>query len=175
MKRRLLFIVLSLLCAGPVTQALELGLGLTAVEEGDDRFRPAVMGHAGFGEKWFSSFYYYGRNYGPIVERTYVLNIAYRLDVFRFFGTDFMHAGFGVALMNEMTALKFAGDSANSSTEDATNLGFMVGAYADIPVPGPVFMRFGMESHYFLAGLDGAMAMSTGRKEMLSLVSGVKF
>jgi hypothetical protein len=155
-------------------QAVELGLGLTAIEEGDDRMRYGVLGHVGFAKDYFTRGFYYGRKYGPIIERTGILSLGYKLNIFQQFGTQFAYAGFGLTAMNERTELKFAGDSENSTKEDNFNMGFLIGVYADIPIPGPIFLKAAWESHVFLAGLSGIL-LSNGRKQMMSLTTGVEF
>ena len=153
-------------------QALELGLGLSAIEEGDDRLRPGVMLHTGY-KRWMGRFFYYGRKFGPVTERTYLLSATRKFDLYRMFGINFLRAGIGAAIMDESIEISFAGDSKNSDSEHNFNLGFNFGIYGNIPIPGPVFVRLSMETHLFLAGQAGIL-LANGRKQMITLASGIR-
>src|SRR4051794_18208435 len=125
MSQRLLLVVFCLLSL-PVNKALgmefSLGGGLSSVEEGDDRHRPAIVGHFGLGGNYFSHLYYYARKSGPVTERTVIISANYTLDLFRQFSFDFLKANLGLCAMDEQTEIKFPGDSENSETENSGNL-----------------------------------------------------
>jgi len=171
------FVIACLLVFLPATldaKTIKLGLGLASVEEGDDRHRPAVLAHMDLFENWFGRLYYYGREKGPVTERTAIVSVNYKLDVFRQFQMHFMQANIGLSAMNEQTEIHFSGDSENSTTENAGNFGFVFGALANIPIPDPLFMTFNWESHVFLAGQAGIF-LANGRKQAFSLITGIGF
>ena len=155
------------------TPGLKLGLGLSGVEEGDDRFRPGILLHVGFLKEWHARGYLYGSEYGPITERTYILSGVRELDIYRMYGIHILKGGFGLVAMNEQYDIDIDGDSENSKTENQFNLGATVGLYANV-LPDPFLLLISLESHLFLAGEAGIL-LSTGRKSMLSVTGGVSF
>jgi hypothetical protein len=151
--------------------AFELGLGMSAIEEGDDRLRPGILLHASAWDQYSSRLIYYGRKFGPVTERTLIISAYRHLDIFRMLNNRFLYGGLGLAFMNEQTVIDLPGDK---DSENNPNLGFTFGLHGDIPIKGPIFIRASMESHMFLAGLAGVL-LANGRKNVVSITSGVKF
>ncbi len=164
---------LTLFLASPKkSMAYDLGLGLASVEEGDDRHRPAVMGHYGFLEKYFVHGYYFGRQKGPVTERSLILSANRYINIFGQFGWEFLKGSFGVTYLYEYIEIKFAGDSKNSSTENAFNFGLNLGLHGFVPLSGPFFVGGTWESSLFLAGEAGIL-MTTGRKQSIAVFGGM--
>jgi len=165
-------IALLLIFSPSKLNAFELGTGISAIEEGDDRFRPGILLDMSLGETWRSRIFYYGRKYGPITEQI-VLVSAYRyLDVMRVFNTNFLRASVGGVVMNERTELDFKEDE--DEVENNFNLGAVIGVHTYTKIGDSFFIQGSMESHIFLAGMGGVL-MANGRKQMISLASGVVF
>jgi hypothetical protein len=160
-----------ILLQGANALALEVGAGLSAIEEGDDRLRPGVLAHVSDPEIGFVRLHHYGRTFGPIVERSYIISANRELDILRSLGNEILYAGLGFAALIEQTQIRVQNDSVS---EMNYNLGFNVGAYARIPLPQPMFMKIGWESHIFPAGF-ASILLSNGRKQVISLVTGVSF
>ncbi len=156
----------------PSLQAFELGLGFSAIEEGDDRFRPGILVDMSSGEVWRSRAYYYGRKYGPITERTMLISVYRYLDIMRVFNTNFLRASVGGVVMNERTELDFKEDE--DEVENNFNLGATIGVHTYIKIGDSFFVQGSVESHLFLAGLGGIL-LANGRKQMISLASGAVF
>jgi len=153
-------------------QAFELGMGFSAIEEGDDRFRPGILLDMSHGETWRGRIFYYGRKYGPITERV-VLVSAYRyLDVMKMFNNSFLRASVGGVVMNERTELDFREDE--DEVENNFNMGVVIGVHTYTRIGESFFIQGSMDSHIFLAG-EGGLLMANGRKQMISLASGVVF
>ncbi|MEZ4743104.1 MAG: hypothetical protein R3B45_11780, partial [Bdellovibrionota bacterium] len=74
------------------------------VEEGDDRFRPALNFYGGYDHFYYARIYYYGKTYGPVTERTTMVALNRKFGLFR---TQSLVAGVGVSLLLEQTAIAF--------------------------------------------------------------------
>lgn len=162
-------------CKGAPARAFELAAGLAAVEEGDDRLRPAAVLHLGINPQYAGRAYYYGRTYGPVTEATAVVAAVRRWGLFK---SNTLTASCGLALMDEKTTLKFddAADAAvHDKVDDQYNAGLAFGiAWTPLAAAkGPFYVSASWDSALFAAGLDGMILLSTGRKETLSLIMGV--
>lgn len=150
----------------------ELAAGMAAVEEGDDRLRPAVTLHGAINELYAFRLYYYGREFGPVREDTIIISGHRR---FALFNTDIIKAQIGVVLMDEATKISYdkSADKENNEEEHNGNLGAAAGISISLPaMMRPVYAHFSWDSHVFPAGLGGIL-LSTGRKQTLSLVAGM--
>jgi hypothetical protein len=155
-------------------QAFEVAGGLAAVEEGDDRLRPAFALHAALDDFYAARMYYYGREFGPIREDTLILSAHRRFSLFR---TNIIKAQMGIALMDEITKVSYSGsaDKDKNEEEHNTNIGGAAGISIALPANlAPFYAQFSWDSHVFPAGLGGIL-LSTGRKQTLSLVAGMLF
>jgi len=178
LKNYLNITLLYLSVASPVcfvdAHAIELAAGLSAVEEGDDRLRPAVSLHGAINESYALRMYYYGREFGPIREDTIIISGHRR---FSLFGTDFIRAQLGVALMDEITKITYRKpeDKPRNEEEHNTNLGGALGISISVPPSmAPFYAHLSWDSHIFPAGLGGIL-LSTGRKQTISIVAGAAF
>ena len=162
------------LVAAGVGHAVELAAGLSAVEEGDDRLRPAVSLHGAINESYALRMYYYGREFGPIREDTVIISGHRR---FSLFGKEYIKAQLGVALMDEMTKISYskAEDKSRNEEEHNTNIGGAVGISVSLPPSlAPFYAHISWDSHIFPAGVGGIL-LSTGRKQTISIVAGAAF
>jgi hypothetical protein len=171
------FRVLVLFAASPVfapapAQAIELGAGFAAVEEGDDRIRPAAALHLGLNNDWAGNAYYYGREFGPVKEETFLLNFVKNWSIFK---SKFLAAHFGPCAMNEKTTLTFDDEFKDENrSENNFNAGAVYGISWSLPKSqGPLFLSVSWDSHIFAAGLNGGLLLSSGRKQTIALVGGM--
>lgn len=154
--------------------AFEVAAGLAAVEEGDDRLRPAFALHAALNDFYAARMYYYGREFGPISEETVIISAHRRFSLFH---TNIIKAQMGVVLMDEVTKVSYSAsaDKDNNEEEHNANLGGAAGISIALPENlRPFYAHFSWDSHVFPAGLGGIL-LSTGRKQTLSLVAGMLF
>lgn len=146
-------------------------MGFAAIEEGDDRVRPAAAVHAGFPRDFDGNLYYYGREFGPVKEQTFIVNFVKNWSIFN---SNTVTAHFGPCLMDEKIDVTFDGaESDKSESEDNFNAGAVYGIAWSLPKSGPLFLSVSWDSHIFAAGINGGLLLSTGRKQAISLVAGV--
>ena len=151
-------------------KGIEVGAGPVAIDEGDDRLRPGAMAHIGFGNNLFGRFHGYGRKFGPVMERTWMLSLQ---KGFPMFGVNWIQMTLGGTLMDEYTELKYADGEGNTSAH-SYNLGFVGGVHFPILAVSPIYLELGWDSHLFLAGPNGGLLLATGRKQIFSLGLGVR-
>lgn len=154
--------------------AFDLSAGLAAIEEGDDRLRPGAALHVGLNQDYFMRGYLYGRTYGPVTERTSLASANYR---FGFWGSakdkGFLGA-LGVATLMEETTVKADPEGKEDDTvAKQFNLGMSFGASYRW-LFGSLETSVNWDSHVFLAGSAGIF-LSTGRKQAISLLTGIQF
>ncbi len=147
---------------------------LAAVDESDDRARPAAMLHLGFTPDYFARAYYYGRQQGAVSEDTQLLAGGYRFALFS--KTSGLNAGIGASMMREATTIKAAALAAGTE-DDLTSANYNFGMLFSLnwsPLSGPIPLNIGWDSHMFLAGQAG-LFLATGRKQFISIGSGVRW
>jgi hypothetical protein len=130
------------------------------------------MVHASPSPFYASRIYYYGRDHGPVQERTYLMSIDRRWGIQR---SKYLEASLGVAMMNEKIDIDFEESDDFDLSEDNYNLGAHFGLSSSIPFPGPLHMSASWDSHLFPAGPNGGLFLATGRKMTISLMMGAKF
>ncbi len=161
--------------------AFDGGLGLAVAEEGDDQFRPAALLHLGWSPFYYSRVFYYGRTFGPITEQTYLASFSRRFGLFKSSGFE---GAVGGCFLSETITMRSTDDSPNTSTtvtkasvderEQNYNVGMTFGVFWIPSGFAPFYLNVGWESHVFLAGSAG-LFLSTGRKQMVSVTTGLKF
>ena len=162
---------LALLFNSGSAHALTHGVSLLAgsVEEGDDRFRPTAGIEVAQGDKYAGRLFVYGREFGPVIERTYIVSAVRRLPIF---GLKYVHAGFGLTALMESTEIDFSGADRDASRDETKyNLGAIVGMRAEVPDLGLLKLSASWESHLYLAGEAGIL-LSTGRKQVIAIGAG---
>lgn len=162
----------TLLLTPTAAQAFEVAAGFGAVEEGDDRIRPGLGLHMGFSDALAGRVHYYGREFGPVREETYIVSFMRRWALFK---SNTVTAGFGGAVMDERTTLTFEGDDETASdSEDNYNLGAVLGISWSLPKDtSPLYASVSWDSHVFPAGMGGLL-LSTGRKQTIMLMIGAQ-
>ena len=150
---------------------IELATGYAALEEGDERLRPAFAFHATINPQYFFRAYYWGRDYGPVQERGTLISFNYRKSVF---SSQKLFAHFGAAAMNEQVKIDYKEDDKDDDFEQSPNLGGVVGVNYSLRDFAPFLVQVSWDSHLFLAG-QGGLFMVTGRKQTMSLAAGVVF
>jgi hypothetical protein len=150
---------------------IEVGVGPAAVEEGDDRLRPAASLYASVMEAWVGRLYFYGREYGPVREETYLVTAARKFPIFK---SPFFFVTAGLTLMDERTVIAYDKDADKHANEndDQYNVGAALGMGVSVP-KGPLHLAATWESHVFPAGVEGGIFLSSGRKQMLAVTVGV--
>lgn len=151
---------------------MEIGAGIAAVEESDDRQRPSYALHAGFHPFYYSRLFYYGRDFGPVEERTTLISFNRRLGLFR---SNYLKAGIGGAILSERTTISYnkEEDKPFEKDENKFNAGLYTGIYWEMSLNKPYYLSAGWEAAIFPAGLNGGLLLATGRKQFLSLIVGM--
>lgn len=150
----------------PVAHAVQVAAGVSSVDDGDDHMRPALVGHLGVGEKFYARYFYYGRKFSTVTEKTQLGSVNYRFPVF---GTAWF-GGIGMAELAESTRIKDNTGVGEDIDETNFNTGIALGFFWSPPIK-PVMVTVGWESHLFPAG-EAGIFLSTGRKETLSITLG---
>lgn len=154
----------------------ELAAGFALIEQGDDRGRPGLAVHGAFNEFYLGRGYYYGRDFGPIREDTYLLAFSRRFGLFK---SNYISGHVGACAMNERITLRFrAEDSTDAGagrnrSEDNYNVGGVFGITAALPKSAsPLYAGISWDSHVFPAGLNGGLFLASGRKQAVSIYLG---
>ena len=145
------------------------------VEQGDDHQRPAASLHIGVNDFYQGRVHLWGRDFGPVKERTYILTGSRRFGLFR---SNTFTGNVGFALMDECTTIDFEGVDDDHDEFDKTehnyNFGATFGISATLYDADPLYMSASWDSHVFPAG-QGFLVLVTARKQVLGVVMGVKF
>src|SRR5690606_30741579 len=112
----------------------KIGFGLSAIEEGDDRFRPGVIIENKFLTHWLVESIYYARKLGPVLDRHILLNFGRELDIYRQFNLSFIKARAGLSALVEQTEISF-NDGGDDETDTTGNLGVFYGMQFNVPMP----------------------------------------
>ncbi|MEY4631047.1 MAG: hypothetical protein RIQ81_1167 [Pseudomonadota bacterium] len=144
--------------------AMDFHLAAGAVEGGDDRFQPTAG--AGFtapsgiiGTAWV-----YGRTYGPVQERAYILSGA---QPFEPFGTKSISLLAGISVLMERTSVD-GGPDADDTKDSSTNLGALFGLRGEIYKWKNFSLGATWESHIYPAGSQ-ILLLVTGRKQLIGI------
>ena len=156
----------------PVARAAEFRLTGGAVEEGDDRYRPAAGIEFVAGSGLRGEILVWGRNFGLVTERSVLVAGMKSLDLF---GNKALSGVFGISFLGESTEVaadgnndvEFDGDSSQS-----TNIGGVFGVRSTFLEWKNMTVGAAWESHVFPAGV-AAVLLVTGRKQTLTVNAGV--
>src|SRR4051812_42663140 len=85
--------LVGLFCSPPA-KAVDVGAGLAAVDDMSDNAQPAATIRFGWTDSLYSQFYYWGRDFGPVSERYYVLTLAAERPAF---GSQYLVVHYGAA------------------------------------------------------------------------------
>ncbi len=163
------YLLLYCLCCSPALQAIELGLGLSAIEEGDDRIRPGVMAHIGIPDLGFVHIHHYGRKYGPIIERGYIATVNYSLDIFRIHGASFVSGALGVATLVENHRNRSAGRRCERNQRKSW-CQYWCPRRCSLVAPYYFTGKLGVSD---IPADEGIILLEHGRKQIISVMAGV--
>lgn len=152
----------------------EIAGGIAAVDEMDDRLRPAASMHIGFTDEYYMRALLYGRKFGPIIERTSILSFAYRFPVYS--NKSNLTAGVGLSTLLEETTYDPNWDQETGEDKDKKNqfnMGMNFGIGYRMPID-PIYLSFDWDGHVYLAGVSGLL-LATGRKQALNIGIGLRF
>ncbi|EFX59892.1 hypothetical protein DAPPUDRAFT_126383 [Daphnia pulex] len=157
----------TLLASFRLEAAPGFSLGLAAIEETDERFRPAFWVQGLFAEKWVVQWEAYGRVQKPVTQSTHLLTFSRQ---FPLFGSLLGRTGLALAL--ESTTISREDGDEGASRETNTNLGLALGIAWQSK--SKLFVTAEWSSSLFPAGLAGIL-LSTARKQSLNLGVGWRF
>lgn len=166
-KIRVLALTLTSL-AGVDAKGADIATGASVIEEGDDRPRIGGLVHIGFGDGYRGRLHVYGRDIGPVQQRTFLVSGVRHFTPFK---SPMLKAAVGAALMNERITIDYASDSSLSTSENNFNLGGVFGLSLQVP-KGPLYFSMDWDAHVFPAGAAGIF-LATGRKQTISIAMGV--
>ncbi|MCX6117964.1 MAG: hypothetical protein NT027_10510 [Proteobacteria bacterium] len=148
----------------------EIGSGVSAVEDGDDRVRPAAVIHASTASGITNRFLFYGRDFGPVKERNYVLSISKRWDV----GSKTWQGLVGGAVMADQTEITFPNSPADNTSYTSTNFGMNFGLHWLAYETKVVQLKATWDGYIFPAG-TGFIFLANARKSALGLMLQTQF
>lgn len=169
--RILLLVTTSLVFIPERLFAFDISAGAGALEEGDDRVRPAAIVHMSFPNNYLSRAYIWGRSFGPVTETDGILSVGKRYDIF---GSKSFGSVVGVSAMVEKTSVKYDEYPQESSTYTSTNVGLLLGLHYDLIASKRLKLAASWEAHVFPAG-SAIIVLVTARKQILGLTAGVTF
>lgn len=167
---RLLCAFLLILSASEKALAYQdIALGFAAVEEGDDRQRPALQLYSTLGKDGYVTGTYYGRKFAQVEEKTYLVNLGARSSIF---GSNQFYACLGGSALLEQTVVKPFGNETHRYNDNAYNFGVAFGLQYE-QTWQRFFLRGAWESSLYLAGEAGIL-LATARKQALSITAGTR-
>ena len=134
-----------------------LNLGLSAIEEGDERFRPALSLEAQWNDMWWTQLQTFGRRQAPVAQTSYLLGVGRSYGVF---SSKALLARVGLALASESTAIERSTGGKASSTN--TNVGLYLGL--SWRSSSRVYFQVDWGSAVFPAGIS-LIFLATARKQ----------
>lgn len=147
----------------------DIALGLAAVEEGDDRQRPALQLYSSLGKDGYVTGTYYGRKFAQVEEKTYLVNLGVRSSLFN---SNQFYACVGGSALLEQTLVKPFGTDLHKDDDNAYNFGVTFGVQYEQAWQG-FFFRGAWESSLYLAGEAGIL-LATARKQAVSITAGTR-
>jgi hypothetical protein len=149
----------------PKAFAGSIGIGLSAVEEQDERHRPAVTLLGEPFKDWQFSSSIYGQKYETVRQTSVVASM---LHTYALPKSDFLFGGIGVAALWDQW--RFSDDSA--SNQDSGNLGVALLLSARFPRQSKYQMSLDWTAHLFPTGV-GTILLVTARRQVISLTTRV--
>lgn len=149
-------------------QDYSVGLGYGIVEQGDDRISPTVNLNVGV-DDWQLGYYFYGRTFGPVYQKTHTLAFSRRFPV-KLFSSEKLGAKIGLGYLLQTTVVAYTKDKDASfnNSENSSNFGALLGVNYIIWTNAPFIIELNWESLIMPAGESGIL-LATGRKEYLLL------
>ncbi len=156
--------------------AAGLSVGLIAVEEGGDQFRPGATAVLRPWDGAFLDLSLWGREYGKVVERSGLLAAGGEAQV-----KGILYIRFGGSILAESTRIKEAKTNPDSLTDSEKSdfsetsyaPGFMVGSSLKILNSGPIQVEAQWNSHVYPAGVAGGLFLAHGRRQTFTILGGI--
>lgn len=169
MTKQILKFFIALAIATPTAQAFEIAGGIGAIEEGDDRHRPAAIFHLGFNESVYTRIHSYGRKHGPYEEQAHIFSLNYRFPIYG--KNSPLTAGIGGSFLSEKITYKATSAAEESDELRKYNFGasFGLGYTLQFKI---VYVNFSWDSHVYLAG-DSGLFLANARKGIIGFTTGV--
>lgn len=152
------------------SQAADIGTGIVAVEDGDDRLRPAAVIHFATAGGFYTRGYAYGRDYGPVRERDYILSMGKRFDL----SGKTWQGLVGAAVLSDTTELRYNDYPEENTRFTSTNFGMAFGLHWTFIDTKALQVRATWDSHVFPAGA-AIVYLANARKSTLGLTAGIGF
>lgn len=138
---------------------------LAAVGESDDILKPAIGLKSYFKNSFGVSFWGWGRDFGPVEERSMLLTVGKYWTPFSF---KSLMVGGGLTVLSETTRLVYKDAKEENQEDTFYNGGGFFGLRYSYDLSG-VILDASWESGIFPAGLNGGILLATGRKQIVSL------
>lgn len=157
-------------CLLPSSFAADIGTGIVAVEDGDDRMRPAAVVHVGTAAGFVGRGYVYGRDYGPVSERNYIVSLNKRFDI----SNKTWQGLLGAAVLNDNTEIKYKDYPDENTSYSSTNVGMAFGLHWSLIDSKAMQLKATWDSHVFPAG-SGFILLANARKSTIGLTAAIGF
>lgn len=165
--RQIFLTILALLIFSPKIYGINLQLGLSAIEEGDDRLHPAATLHVQAADFMAFRSHYYGQTLGPLEERTLLLSGNFLFPFMKFKGLE---GGIGPSLIHKTT--RVMGVDYDGGTAQTTTPGLSLSIFWS---PFPKYaVTLAWESQLFLAG-PSSILLTTARRQAISISGGYQW
>lgn len=165
-----LLVLLVLIGASKSLIAADLGSGLVAIEDGDDRMRPAALLHLGTNAGFVSRFYVYGRDYGPVEERNFLLSLDKRFDL----AGKTWQGIVGLAALYDMTTIEYDDHPEDNMNYSSSNFGAAFGIHWTFLEAKRFRMQATWDGHVFPAG-TGFLFLANARKSAIGITASTVF
>lgn len=150
--------------------ALSFAAGAGALEEGDDRLRPAALAQlTSASRNWSGEVAVYGRRFGLVRQQGQLYSGFYQ-GALPLGTSKRFQAAVGATLLHELTTLA-ATPSTPSQKRRLFNGALALGLHVQIFKAGPVSLHANWDAHVFSSGA-ATFYLSTGRKQIVSLLIG---
>ncbi len=158
-----IYLVFFIVCSESyASSGLSLSSGLSALEEGDTRYRPAAWFQTQWSPRWATTLHYWGRSQQPVLQENYLLTQAY---LYPLFGSKYFSARTGLVVAWDRTHINRSSGSPKKATESNRNLGLHLGIGWQSASRLHFEMNWG--AHIFPAGY-GVIYLATARKQDIS-------
>ena len=149
------------------------GIGLSFMEENDNRFRPGMS--ADFDIKHFQGkFFYFARSFGPVFDQCAMISTSSK---FALPMNKKIFASIGSVILQELTEIKYNDqtDKIFNQKDNKFNLGLFLGLNWSFEIWKDWHIGFSWDSAIFPAGIIGGILLSSGRKQVLSASMGYQW
>ncbi len=155
----------------PLAFSLEAGLGITALDQGDDRTVPALSLKVAPNQDFIGYTHYHGVTLGPAHLDLLLVSGARRFNVFR---SGFLTAQLGASVLLERVVIQYdsSADADHNDSDLSGNIGGNFGIAINMfPASKLMDLSLSWDSHVFPAGIGGIF-LANGRKQTITLTMG---